>query len=413
MSSENVQPIIRSYALASRFQNGRIVSDRLRPPAFRKLPTLYQKCWREEPLSTGCDWGVTNFSYLIPESVTILSSLFLRIELPALTAGKFYKTNPALYCIKDFKLLSGGNVVYTQDMDACFRDCLESMTEEEYINFSEAHLGYESTPSHAARSVYINLPLPNSHINLRHGSSDRGLGVFPCELERVRLEVQFSLHANDMQATDSTVDTGSIAGRCTICMREVKMSDANAQNYRNKVGEYSVVTRRFQEISPWTQAAANTPVVITLSSPQGNVSEFQIIAVPYDADSNKRNQYSESVLASSLEMQCDGIIVRDFDRPEKVLMHNYSEGFQNHTKCKAISRICFGSHSSESSTTFTGAMNFRNTSQTKLTVKFPVAAEFRVVAVQLMSVQIESTVVAVQLMSVQIESTGQVKAYLD
>ena len=399
MSSENVQPIIRSYALASRFANGRVVADRLKPPAYRRIATLHQKSWREEPLSTGCDWDVKNFSFLIPESVTVLSSLFLRIELPELAAGKVYKTNPALYCIKDFRLLSGGNVVYEQDLDAAFRDCLESMTEEEFANFSEAHLGYESTPSNAARTVYIPLPLPNSHINLRHGSSDRGLGVFPCETNRVRIEVQFSLHSNNNQCTDSAVSTGSVAGRCTMCMREVKMSDANAANYRDKSGEYSVVTRRFQEIAPWTQASANTPVTVKLDAPQGNVSEFQVIAVPYNADPTQRDQYTQPLIASSLEMQCDGITVRDLNDSSKIRMHNYSEGFQNHPQCKAITRICFGSHSSESSTTFTGAMNFRNTSQTKLVVTFPSACEFRVVAVQ--------------LMSVQIESSGQLKAYLD
>ena len=82
MSSENVQPIIRSYALASRFANGRVIADRLKPPAYRRIATLHQKTWREEPLSTGCDWGVTNFSFLIPESVTVLSSLFLASSFP-------------------------------------------------------------------------------------------------------------------------------------------------------------------------------------------------------------------------------------------------------------------------------------------------------------------------------------------
>jgi hypothetical protein len=399
MTSSNIQPIIRSYALASRFANGRVTADRLIPPSYRRIQTLHQKVWREEPLSSGCDWGVSNFTFLIPESVTILSSLFLRVDLPALSVGKVYKKNPALYVIKDFRLVSGGNVVYEQDIDSTFRDCLESMTQEEYVNFSKAHLGYEAVATKDARTIYIPIPIPNSHINQRSGSSDRGLGVLPCETNRVRIECQFSLHAANNQCTDSSVTTGTIASKCTMCMREVKMSDANAANYRSKVGEYSVVTRRFQELNAWQTVEANTEVTVKLDAPQGNCSEFQVIAVSFDADKTKRNIYDDTIMASSLQMQCDGVTVRDFNTPEKLLLHNYSEGFQNHAECKQITRLCFGSHSSENSTTYTGSMNFRNISQTKLILKFPVKVDFRLVAVQ--------------LMSVQIESTGLLKAYLD
>ena len=91
MSSENVEPILKSFQLSSKWNQGKVVEDSLLPKQLNRLQSLFQHVWREEQASTTLNWGTKNFSYLLPESLQVLSSMFLRIQLPALQNGTYKK----------------------------------------------------------------------------------------------------------------------------------------------------------------------------------------------------------------------------------------------------------------------------------------------------------------------------------
>jgi hypothetical protein len=205
--------------------------------------------------------------------------------------------------------------------------------------------------------------------------------------------------ASEQNTTSANASPAINAGACVIAIREVKMSQPNLQDYKNHRGKYSTISRRFTDLTTdWEVAEIDTKRTLLFNQPSGSISEIQIIAVPFDADKNKRD-YLEAVLPTQVKFVCDAITVRDFNRSSKIKLHNYKNGFINGTKVKPIGRICFGSHSSESSHVFTGAMNFSNVSQIKLEVTFAEKVDFKVVACQ--------------LQATQIDEAGVVTSYLD
>jgi hypothetical protein len=161
MSSENVEPLIASWALSSKYNNGPRIEDRLAPPKYKRINTLHTTVWREEACTSTLNWGTSNWSYLFPQSLQVVSSAFLRIELPAATQGA-YKKRVGLHCVKSMRLLSGGNTVYeVTDFKTYLRDYMESLSDEEFNVFSEAYMGGE-TETGASRDVYVPILLPNS-----------------------------------------------------------------------------------------------------------------------------------------------------------------------------------------------------------------------------------------------------------
>ena len=113
MSFENPENIIRSWNVQSNFAAGPVVADRLVPPQYGRIRTPFVQTWREEAVSSTLDWGANNFSIYLPESLRVVSSMYLRIQLPV--ANSAYKDYPGLYAIKTIRLLSAGQEVYTCD----------------------------------------------------------------------------------------------------------------------------------------------------------------------------------------------------------------------------------------------------------------------------------------------------------
>ena len=80
---ENVSPITDSFALTSRFSNGaKRTVDELIPMAFRRVRQLHLKSWRTTTLDSVINWGVEGYSVRLPESSKVISSAFLRVDLP-------------------------------------------------------------------------------------------------------------------------------------------------------------------------------------------------------------------------------------------------------------------------------------------------------------------------------------------
>ena len=105
MSFENPAQIVRSWALQGAFSSGAVVQDKLVPRKFARIRTPFVHTWRTEAVNSQLDWGVQ--AAYIPESLRVISSMFLEIPLPALGGGG-YKTIPGLYAIKTIRFLSAG-----------------------------------------------------------------------------------------------------------------------------------------------------------------------------------------------------------------------------------------------------------------------------------------------------------------
>ena len=178
MSFENPAQIIRSWGLTKNFAAGPTTVDKLVPPTYGKVRTPFVQTWRSETLNSSLDWASQNFSYYLPESLRVVSSLFLKIAAPVVS-GSNYKPYPGLYAVKSVRLLSAGQEVYTCDVTAFLRDYCESLSDEELESFGRIYLGHTDA-SVAARSLIIPILLPNSAYMQRHGHNTRGSGIWPC-----------------------------------------------------------------------------------------------------------------------------------------------------------------------------------------------------------------------------------------
>ena len=162
MVQENMTGIIQSWNLQQNFNTGPVVEDKLSPVTYGRLRTLYGHTWREEQLSTQFDWGTNQFSVYLPESLYVVSSVYLKINLPANGAGN-YKVYPGIDALRTLRLMSNGTEVYTCDVNLFLHEYLESLSEEGLRVFSQAYLGKNSGAADgAARTIMVPILLPNS-----------------------------------------------------------------------------------------------------------------------------------------------------------------------------------------------------------------------------------------------------------
>ena len=159
--SENPQQLIRSWEKVQTFNNGPVVRDSLTPVTYGRVKTLHTHTWREEKLNSILDWESEYFSIVLPESLRVISSVYLKIELPAITAGVF-KDYPAIHAIKRVRIMSNSTELYTYDPQLFFHDYMESLSEEQLRAFSRAYLGAKNSQDGAARTIMIPFLLPNS-----------------------------------------------------------------------------------------------------------------------------------------------------------------------------------------------------------------------------------------------------------
>ena len=81
MSAENPQQLIRSWENVQSFNNGPVSRDSLTPVTYGRIRTLHTHTWREERLNSIFDWGSEYFSIVLPESLRVISSVYLKIDL--------------------------------------------------------------------------------------------------------------------------------------------------------------------------------------------------------------------------------------------------------------------------------------------------------------------------------------------
>ena len=386
MSFENPQQIIRSWGLTKTFATGPVTVDRLVPPTYGKTRTNFVKTWRTETLGTRLDWGVQNFSYYLPESLRVVSNMYLRIAVPAISGSNF-KPYPGLYAVKTIRLLSAGVEVYTVDVAAFLRDYCESLTDEELASFGRIFLGHTSA-SATARSILVPILLPQSPYMQRHGHNIRGSGVWPCFTGQNRLELQITMNAADFMSVGSNNPT-SIAGLCEMYIHQVDMAAADVLRYSDLRGTYSIVNRRFTELtSGWTGADTSLQTFVN-SQPVGCVTEIFVIAVP-DGTAEAQRDIVAPILPTQFKVIADSVTQKDLNNSDKINMELYNNGFAANSTFSSPCRICFASHAAVNTHHYSGGYNMQNASQVSFEFKFPEAVDYRLYAVQLQRVSMDS-----------------------
>jgi hypothetical protein len=389
MSYENPENIIRSWNVQTNFATGPVTADQLVPPQYSRIRTPFLKTWREEALNTTLNWGSSNFSIYLPESLRVVSDIYLRIRLDALPSST-YKKYPGLYCIKSIRLLSQGQEVYNCDFMQFMADHLQQYSEEELNDFSKVFLGGESSLSLNARDVMCPIFLPNSPFLSREGKDTRGHGVFPCYLGTNRLEVQITMNAANYPSMDTTVDSPTISGRCSIMYNEVKMTGPDLMNFSDHRGKYSIINRRFTELTSGWVAYTSGPAVFNINQPQGVVTEVQLIAVADSADESRHGP--TYIKPTKFKVTADSIVQKDLNTQNKIDAELWSNGFvQRNADFPAPGRLCFAAHCAENSHVYTGGYNQQLASTIQYDFEFAAACRYKIVAVQLQRVRIDST----------------------
>ena len=392
MSSENPRNILRSYATQANWAGGAVTEDRLVPPAFTRIRTPFIQTWREDSaVTTNLDWNSQRFSIYLPESLRCIRAIFLKIDLPAVTNG--YNKYPGLSCLKTLRLMSAGQEVYTCDVQRFLVDYCESLSEEQLVRFGECYLGKAATNTEA-RTVMIPILLPNSQYAGRNGHDTRGFGVWPAFLGHNRLELQLTMYSN-VFPTAGTDAVASIASACSLMYHQVEMPADDLTRYSDLRGSYSIVNRRFTELTNGWQtydatAASNQSVVRwTTSQPQGTCTELIVYAVPLEDDEFEQTP-REYIRPNLIRVIADSVTQKELDGKHEIECELWSHGFAAPADFPSPGRMCFASHTGEISHAYSGGYNMTLASNIVVEVRFPVACKWKIVAVQHQRVNINA-----------------------
>ena len=389
MPQENIENLIRSWNYQQGWNNGPVIQDKLSPEAYGRILTLYNHTWREEVLGSTFDWGTDSYSVYLPESLYVVSSIYLKIEVPANSGGVNFKKYPGIYALKSVRLMSGGTEVYTADQNLFLHDYCESLSEEALRVFSRAYLGGEASVSPDARTIMIPILLPNSSYMGRAGGT-HGHGIFPAFLGQSRLELQLSMNAAKNLSSNAEQAPPTIAGRCSIMYHQVEMTEAARRSYSDLRGNYSIVNRRFTELtSGWQQyTSANSVVHYNQFQPQGTVTEIQFIAVTHNVDDTRHT--AAYVLPTSIIVTVDAVVVRSLDTPEKVRAELWTNGFTPNADFPSPGRMCFAAHAAGSDHLYSGGYNMRLASTVDFAFTFAENVSYKIVASQIQRVTIDA-----------------------
>ena len=341
-------------------------------------------------MSNNLDFASQSFSWYLPESLRVISSMFLRIPLPSIASGE-YKDIPGLYAIERVRFLSAGQESYFVDVAQYLRDYIESLSNEEAKRFVSTYLGHTGgAASGAARVCLVPILLPNSAYLGRHGKSSAGHGVWPCYTGSNRLEIQITMASAANCTKANSAVPASLSGTLSMMIHQVDMTSDDVLRYSDVRGQYSVVSRRMQEITDgWTAAGANVRQKLTQSQPLGCVTELFVIAVPTGTEEAYR-EIQTNVQATHFSITSDSVTQKSLNTSEKVACELWSNGFIGNDYCDCPSRLCFASHAAEAESMYSGGYNMQQSSQITIEVEFAQGVDYKVYAIQLQRITVNS-----------------------
>ena len=173
-------------------------------------------------------------------------------------------------------------------------------------------------------------------------------------------------------------------------IHQVDMTSDDVLRYSDVRGQYSVVSRRMQEITDgWTAAGANVRQKLTQSQPLGCVTELFVIAVPTGTDEAHR-EIQTNVQATHFSITSDSVTQKSLNTSEKVACELWSNGFIGNDYCDCPSRLCFASHAAEAESMYSGGYNMQQSSQITIEVEFAQGVDYKVYAIQLQRITVNS-----------------------
>ncbi len=162
------------------------------------------------------------------------------------------------------------------------------------------------------------------------------------------------------------------------------------ERYSDSRGAYSVVTRRFTEITDgWTAASANVTHKINQAQPIGNVTELKCIAVPTGTTAAHRELQTQ-VQATKFQITSDSVVQKSLDTKEKVALELWQNGFIGNKLANSPSRLCFAAHCAEAENLYSGGYNMAHSSNITVETEFAQDVQMRIFAVQLQRIVIDA-----------------------
>ncbi len=222
----------------------------------------------------------------------------------------------------------------------------------------------------------------------RSGSNTRGRGIWPCLTGQNRLEIQITMAANTQVVADAQVQPESISGSISVMFHQVDMSSDDLLKYSDARGSYSIVTRRFTELTTGYQAAqANAKETLNTNQPIGTVTELIVIAQPSGTVEAHR-QIEQNVRPVHIAIISDSVTQKSLNTKEKVNMELWTNGFIGNASVNVPGRLCFAAHAAEGESMYSGGYNMQLSSQINVEVEFAENVDFRVFAIQLQRVSL-------------------------
>ena len=125
---------------------------------------------------------------------------------------------------------------------------------------------------------------------------------------------------------------------------EVQTSSDKQAILQDKRGLYSIVNRRFTELtSGWTEyAVANVVATWNINQPQGIVTETMLIAVAENAEEDRHTV--EYIKPTSFKIIADSIVQKDLNTQNKVDAELWTNGFCPPPDFPNCGRLCFAAH---------------------------------------------------------------------
>ena len=397
--AENPRNVIRSWNLQTNFATGPVIKDNLVPPSYGRIRTPHICTWREFPCENTLNWDSQEYSFFLPQSLRVIKNLYLKIRLPVVSSGN-YRRHCGLYAMRSLRLLSGGQEVYSCDPQRYFVDYMESLTNDGVRQCGQTFFGDKDVPDGAERNIYIPILLPNSCFKGRQGDR-RGLGVFPAYLGKNQLELAITLNTGDYVTEPNADASGSIVGRCSICAHVCEMTSNNNLKYSDSRGGYSIVNRRFTELTNgWQQivgSAIGAEQVLRNIAPQGTVTEIFIHAVAEQADEEDRSAY-EIIKPSQMRITADSIVQKNLADSDKIEIELWEQNFNHPTQFPSPGRLCLAATCADNTHVFSGGYVMTLASNIDLHYTLP-ACRYRIYAIQ--------------LQRVRIDPSGTMRAYLE
>ena len=225
----------------------------------------------------------------------------------------------------------------------------------------------------------------------RSGKDTRGHGVWPCYTGTNHLEMQITMGAAVDVCKQADPVPVSISGTLKVMIHQLDMTSDDVLRYSDVRGAYSVITRRFTEITNgWVNSpVANTKDTLTQNQPIGCVTELFCIAVP-SGTAEALREIDTNILPTRFAIISDSVTQKTLNTPEKVQMELWSNGFIGNKKCNRVGRLCFASHAAEAENMYTGGFNMQLSSQISIEIEFAEAVDYRIFAVQLQRVTVNS-----------------------